>query len=284
MKFKNHLVLGLMSFVLNFLGCQMPALDFKKEAQLFKSQNESSFHTIKFKNKTLHYVIYGNKKAQPVMFVHGSPGSWSGWIRFLKDSELNTNFLIIAVDRLGYGGSEPGRSEPSLDIQAEALNAILIEEKLSHVILVGHSLGGPVIARMAMNHSENIFGLVFVAASVSPELEKTKWFQYPAQLIGIRNIIPTDLRVCNEEILPLKNELTAMLPLWNRIKSKTIIIHGEKDDLVPVANKDFILQHIEPRYIENVVIDSQQNHFIPWSKPELIKKALFQLTQLKNTN
>lgn len=278
----NLLKLGLLPILFIIWGCQIPASEFKKEAQIFKSENESSFRSIKYKNRTVHYVIYGNRNAQPIMLVHGSPGSWSGWIRFIKDFDINGNFLVIAVDRLGFGESDPGVSEPSLNTQAEALNAILIEENISQVILVGHSLGGPVIARMAMNHSDNIFGLVFVAASVSPDLEKIKWFQYPAQWIGIRNIIPTDLRVCNEEILPLKTELTEMLPLWSRIKAKTIIIHGKKDDLVPFENKDFLVKHIDPQYIQNVIVDADQNHFIPWNKPQLIKQALFELKQLKN--
>jgi pimeloyl-ACP methyl ester carboxylesterase len=39
------------------------------------------------------------------------------------------------------------------------------------VILVGHSLGGPLIARMTMDYPELIDGLVFVAGSVAPKLE-----------------------------------------------------------------------------------------------------------------
>lgn len=258
-------------------GCKLPAYEVQKEAEIFKTNNPSVSSAIKYSERTIHYVKYGNPKAQAVMFVHGSPGSWHGWIRFINDPELNKNFFLIAVDRPGFGNSDFGLSEPSINKQAEALYAVIEHEKLIQPILVGHSLGGPVISRMAMNHPEQIAGLVFVAASVSPELEETKWFQYPADWFGIKQVIPNELRVCNEEILALKTSLTEMLPLWPKIKSQTIIIHGEKDDLVPVANKDFLLARIDKALIKDVVVDKELNHFIPWKKPHLIKQAIQKL-------
>lgn len=270
-----------LSLFLAFLsGCKLPAFEVQKDAEFFKNENSQAFATVKYKGKDIHYVKFGDVNKQPVIFVHGSPGSWEGWVRFINDSELNKRFYMIAVDRPGFGKSSFGQSEPSIHNQAEALFAVIKNENLKNPILVGHSLGGPVIARMAMNHPHEISGLVFVAASVSPDLEETKWFQYPATWFGIKQIIPTELRVCNEEILALKDNLKEMLPLWSKITAKTIIIHGEKDDLVPVANKDFLLKHLSPDLIVDVVIEPDLNHFIPWKKPILIKQALLKLQRM----
>ena len=265
----------LLSFFIAILsGCKLPAYEVQKEAEIFKTNNASQFSTLQYKERKIHFVKYGNPKAQPVMFVHGSPGSWEGWVRFLNDPELYQNFYLIAVDRPGFGGSGLGISEPSIEKQAEALFAVIEQEQLKKPILIGHSLGGAVIARMAMNHPKEISGLIFVAASVSPELEETKWFQYPASWYGLKQLIPTELRVCNEEILALKESLIQMLPLWSDIKAKTIIIHGQKDDLVPIANKDFLVNHLNSELVLQVVVDNDLNHFVPWKKPFLIKQAL----------
>ncbi len=39
-------------------------------------------------------------------------------------------------------------------------------------ILVGHSLGGPVIARTAMDYPDLVDGLILVGGSIDPEMEK----------------------------------------------------------------------------------------------------------------
>ena len=270
-------ILTLLQLILFISGCKLPAYEVQKEAEVLKKENPDIFFQVTTETHKIHYAKYGNPKAQAVVFVHGSPGSWQGWVRYLQDPDLKKNFSLISVDRPGFGESVPGISEPSIDKQAEAIYQVIEKEKLVHPILVGHSLGGPVIARMAMNHPDRIAGLVFVAASVSPDLEEIKWFQYPANWFGVKQIIPTELRVCNEEIMALKDSLKEMLPLWLKIKASTIIIHGEKDDLVPIANKDFLLEKLNPEIVKTVVIDKDLNHFIPWKKPYLIKKAILDL-------
>jgi pimeloyl-ACP methyl ester carboxylesterase len=131
-----------------------------------------------------------------------------------------------------------------------------------------------VVAKIAMDHPSEIGGVVFVASSVSPDLEKTKWFQYPASWWPIRVLIPTDLKVCNEEIFPLKSELTKMLPSWSAITAKTVVIQGELDDLVPPANADFLVAHLNPDNLVQVVRVADLNHFIPWKRPDLIRDAI----------
>ena len=39
-----------------------------------------------------------------------------------------------------------------------------------------HSYGGPLIARAAMNYSELIAGLIFVAITGDPELSAPRWY------------------------------------------------------------------------------------------------------------
>ncbi len=262
----------LLSFCLT--ACEFPAEELEKEASAFKRLHPEISHTYQLENKQMHFVAVGDVEKQPLIFIHGSPGSWTGWLHFLKNEDLLKDFYLIAVDRPGFGDSQKGVSEPSLKNQARLIFEVIKLLKLKKPILVGHSLGGPVIARMAVDYPYQVGGLVFVAASVSPELEHTKWFQYPAAWFGIRSIIPEALRVCNEEILALKPELEKLIPLWSKIKAQIAIIQGDQDELVPPANKDFLLQHLRPELITDVITDSELNHFVPWKRPDLIIFAI----------
>ena len=154
-------------------ACSNPAISVKDDALVFRNKYPDHIQSIEVKNKKIHFVWSGDKTKRPILFVHGSPGSWEGWAHFLLDQDLQNNFQIIAVDRPGFGESTPGKSEPSLEEQATLLIDVLKQNKSGlPAILVGHSYGGPVIAQMAMSYPEKIAGLVFVASSVSPDLEK----------------------------------------------------------------------------------------------------------------
>jgi pimeloyl-ACP methyl ester carboxylesterase len=217
----------------------------------------------------------GDVKKRPVLFVHGSPGSWEAWAGFLQNSDLQKRFHILAVDRPGYGGSDRGKTERSLQIQAaDIIEALKFNQSGLPAIVIGHSYGGPVIARMAADFPEKISGVIYVAASVDPELELTRWYQYPASWWPIRWLIPTDLRVCNEEIMALKEELEILLPLWSKMTSKTVVIQGEADDLVPKENYDFILRQLDKKYIVKATLVPELNHFVPWKRPELILEGI----------
>ncbi|GAB5408475.1 MAG: hypothetical protein BalsKO_08400 [Balneolaceae bacterium] len=186
----------------------------------------------------MHYVSIGDSSKQSVLFVHGSPGSWDNFLEFLSDSSLLNNFHLISVDRPGFGKSGDGIPERSLKKQAAAISSILDNEKTS-AILVGHSYGGPVVVRMAIDSPESVDGMILVAASIDPELEKTKWFQVPVHYKVLSWILPGLLYSTNEEILALKNELQEMVPQWKSITKPVSVIQGGKDNLVPAENADF---------------------------------------------
>jgi pimeloyl-ACP methyl ester carboxylesterase len=234
--------------------------------------------------KTIHYVEIGDSSLPLVVFVHGSPGSWSAFSGFLRDSALLSRFHMISIDRPGFGGSEAGKPEPSLAIQAGILKP-LIERKRNGqpVILAGHSYGGPVIVRFAADYPDLTSGLLILAGSVDPDLEKTMWIQWPLSWRAFRWIIPEGLDVSNREILPLRKELEAMLPAWERITAPTLIIQGGKDKLVPAANGPFAKEKLQNAETELQLLPDE-NHFFIWTKPGLVRDALIKLEKMIEEN
>ncbi len=224
--------------------------------------------------RNIHYVHVGNKELPLVVLVHGAPGGSSAMNDYLADTNLTKFAQVVAVDRPGYGFSDYGNTEPSLEAQARALHPILEQYRTQKTILLGHSFGGPVIARMAMDYPNLVDGLVIVAGSVSPELEPQEWWRKPLNWSFIRWILPSSFRVCNQEILPLKEELEAMLPLWEKITCPVVVYQGDEDNLVPKENADFIKKVLPNNSNVNLEIVKGGDHFILWSMRDEISNRL----------
>ena len=218
--------------------------------------------------------IGDNDSLPLVIFVHGSPGGWEAFAKYLADSELQEKCRMVSVDRLGYGGSNKGKPETSLAKQAGILKAIISEKKQGQkVILVGHSYGGPTIARFAMDFPDMVNGLVFLAPSIDPTQEKVKWYQKVGAWGAIRWALPSWLDVCNREILPLKKELTEMLPLWKNINCPVQFLQGQKDHLVPYKNAIFGQKQMAHLPF-TLTPFPEEDHFIVWTQFEAVKNAI----------
>ena len=236
-------------------------------------------HQIKVNDVMMNYAEIGSDTLPVAFFVHGSPGSWSAFMDFMKDTVLLKKVKMVSVDRIGFGESDYGYAEESLVRQAEYLKPIVLKYKQmgKKIILIGHSLGGPMIARMAMDYPELIDNLIIVAGSIAPELEPNeKWFRIPMDFMPIRVLIPASFRASNHEILYLKPELEKMLPLWKNIRQPVIVIQGGKDMFVSPKNANFAEKMlVNAKSLKIVRIDTM-NHFVPWSHPQLIKKAIIE--------
>jgi pimeloyl-ACP methyl ester carboxylesterase len=260
-------------------SCMTFRMSSKEIDQYFQQKKvQASQHSYKSGFREINYVVAGDESKPVVVFIHGSPGSLSAFIHFLADTALLQRALLITTDRPGFGYSDFGNAEPSLSKQAELLKPILEKYKKDKpLILVGHSLGGPLIGRMAIDYPALVDGLVIVAGSIDPDLEPNEaWFRAPLATPFLSWILPRSFRASNEEIYQLKPQLHDMVPEWGKIECPVIVIQGDKDELVPKENADFAKKMIVNAPIELVRV-ADMNHFVPWSNPELIRDAVLQL-------
>jgi pimeloyl-ACP methyl ester carboxylesterase len=255
----------------------------REQAQQYLAVHADQNGTIMVGGTGVRYHWAGDPAKQLVVFVHGSPGSWEAWAGFLSDKALQRDFFLVAIDRPGYGGTEPGRTERSLARQGEAARSVFgLSKNPAPPILVGHSYGGPVAVQAAAQDPDRVGGVVLIAGSVDPALEVTKWYQIPADRWPLNRLIPTDLRVCNEEILALKSQLVDLAsdPIWRN--ARFAVVHGEDDSLVPAGNADFVRTRVPPERLIDFRLIQGMGHFIPWQKPELIVEAIRKLASTQD--
>lgn len=249
----------------------------RKISKILAQKNlKPGFHDFIDGNNTIHYWDIENKDKPLVMFIHGSPGSSTALMGIAVDSLLNSSFMPLLVDRPGFGYSDFGTAEPSLGRQSELMHEVLMKYDNKVKILVGHSLGGPLIAKMAMDYPDDISALVILAGSIDPELEPHEWHRKPMASKWVRWMIPKSFVASNDEILSLKTELEKMLPDWKKIKVPVIVIQGTKDGFVPKENAEFAKKMLVNAPVKIVYLKGD-SHFFPFTKPKIIVKELMML-------
>lgn len=231
----------------------------------------------------MHYEKLSVRDEGSFIFIHGTPGAWDAFISYFADSSLYNHAEIISPDRPGFGQSSYAKPIRSLEEQAKLLKPILEEAKAPR-ILIGHSLGGPIVARLAMDYPELVDGMIMLAPALDPKLEPNEdWFRIPMRWPVVGAIAPKIFRISNEELVFLDEELEEMLPLWKDVTAYSITIQGTKDDLVHPGNGPFADSVLVNAPHELIMLEGQ-NHFLPWNESELIKEKLKELLKRLKSN
>lgn len=281
-KFLRRLLIGfflLMTIWLVFAQCgmQFRMSDNEAKEKFSKSGVTLSTTSIKVDGFDMHYAKTGNDTLPTLFFVHGSPGGWSAFEKYMQDIDLLAKYRMISVDRPGFGYSRFGDAQ-NLEEQSRLISPLVKDlQNGKPMYAIGHSLGGPMIVKLQMDN-ENIFaGLVFLAASVDPAEEKPeKWrpvlFKTPLNLL-----VPGAFKPSNEELWYLKKDLKELDKHWDKITCPVWIIHGDKDTFVPVGNVEYAKKKLTKAKNVEIKILPGARHFIPWEQYEEIKEVLMRL-------
>lgn len=227
-------------------------------------------------------VDMAGENAPAVIFIHGAPGGADAYFDYLKDSALTSRFVLVAIDRLGYGGSNRGRAETSIIRQAESIYPVINRylEQGRKVYLVGHSYGGAIAAAAAMTYGVKVDGMVLLAPAIDPDREKMFWVANLGKYPPTRWITPKGLRVATDEKMAHAQALRTLVNDWGKIQSSVIYVHGKEDKIVPFENFEFAeekLAHVVP---EMIAIEGE-NHFLPWAQYDLVVDAILRVAGME---
>ncbi len=224
----------------------------------------------------ISFALKSHSNAQ-ILFIHGSPGSKEGYLGYLDLPDLQSIADLVAIDRLGFGASNP-EPETSIRRQAQAILPYLSNEKAN--ILVGHSLGGPIALQLALIAPEKVHGMVLVAPAFDPELEHPKWYNYIADTVLAKWLLPDEWNQSNIEMMSLSDELNKLASQnWKPLTMPIHIVHGEEDDIADPGNSSFAINKL-PKHSVKLIQPSDEGHFVLWQNVPLIAESIHQTVNL----
>ncbi len=107
----------------------------------------------------IHYQVHG-AGAQSLVFVHGWACDHSYWEQQLQ--HFSRHYKVVTIDLAGHGRSGLNRDDWTIEAFGNDVTAVVEKLDLDTVILIGHSMGGPVIVEAAQHMTDRIIGLVGV--------------------------------------------------------------------------------------------------------------------------
>ncbi|MFT5423271.1 MAG: pimeloyl-ACP methyl ester carboxylesterase [Phycisphaerales bacterium] len=224
-------------------------------------------------------VLAGGDPTMPrVIYVHGTPGDAANWLDYLD--EPVAGWEAIALDRPGFGQSGPGRSVVTLEDQARALEPLLVKRRGVKPILVGHSLGGPIVAKAALLYPDRVGAIVIAAGALDPALEKVLFIQSLGNTVMLSWILPKWAKHSNEELISLEDELLQMQPHLGDIACPIVVIHGTDDKLVPYDNVGFMRTNFLSTPAAEFITLEEGNHFLIWNQPDRTREAITRAMEL----
>ncbi len=233
--------------------------------------------TVKVAGANMHYVKTGNDSLPTIVFVHGSPGSWDAFARYMQDKDLLMKYRMISIDRPGFGYSDFGNAKHMEDQSLLISPLFKLWENGKPVYLVGHSLGGPMIIQLNADNPGLFGGLVLLAGSVDPGEENKELWRYILDTGVLSYLVPGAFRPSNTELKYFKKDVYVLQDKFALVKCKVFIVHGTEDPLVPVGNALYAQKKLVNAASVKLTLIPGANHFIPWTKYDTIKQVLINL-------
>jgi len=119
----------------------------------------------------IHYEVQG-QGAPALVFVHGWCCDRSYWQK--QVSHFALHHTVVAIDLAGHGASGLNRDNWSMAAFGQDVVAVVEQLGLVQVILIGHSMGGPVILEAARRMPNQVIGLIGVDSLRNIERMLTK--------------------------------------------------------------------------------------------------------------
>jgi pimeloyl-ACP methyl ester carboxylesterase len=247
----------------------------------------------------LPYVEQGNEDGVPLILLHGYTDSWRSFEPVLP---LLPRFIHAFVPtQRGHGDADRPISGYAPDDFAADLAAFMDALGLDAAVIAGHSMGGSIAQRFAIDHPERTLGQVLMGSFTTlrrhAEMEAFwnldisrltdpigrdfVWeFQAgtasrPLPAAFLETVVQESLKVpahvwrtAFEGLLRL--DVAGELP---KISAPTLILWGDRDSVATAGEQDALADAIEG---SRIVIYPEVGHALHWENPERVAADLAQ--------
>ena len=201
----------------------------------------------------IHSLEFGEGD-EPIVLLHGLAGSARWWHRNVP--ELAGRYRVLLPELVGFGRSRATGRLPPVGATADLLHDWMGRMGLERVHLVGHSMGGQISIHLASRHPDRLHRLVLVdAAGIPRPLTPRNALRFamevgPLWRWGDPRFLPTVVRDAlaagpRSVVAAIWHILTDdVRPLLQRISAPTLVLWGERDNLVPLAHGAELRKHI----------------------------------------
>jgi len=268
-----------------FIGCLVSSLVIAQPYQRPQVQSPAiKFNSINAGNDSLSYAYSGNIDKPGVLFIHGTPGSWPAFERYLSYRKLQNDFFMVSVDRLGWGRSalEKKKVDGDFERQAKAIAEVFKQYPGKKWVVVGHSLGASIAPKVALAAPDAVGSLLLLAGSLKPSLGRPRWYNYAASTWVVGWLLSDVMNNSNKEIMALRRELKVMdLEIKNtKLDSHLVVMQGMKDKLVSPKNSSYVGQAWQDNFASTEIMElAESGHFLPWNETALVISKIRELSK-----
>nr|WP_272071215.1 alpha/beta hydrolase [Marinomonas sp.] len=249
--------------------------------------------TLTIRDYSLHYVSSSestslDQEKTPVIFVHGTPGSWGTFSRYFEEIPFITDFKLYSIDRPGWGASGySGKKFPvSLSEQSTLIGPMLKriwqDNGQQKMIIVGHSLGGSLVPKLAVDYPDYLKGVVVLAGDLDPILSEARWFNYLLDWLP-DSFLPDIWQNSNDEVLAIKSSLEGFQKEFASITMPINVLQGSEDSLVRPGSA-VKAPAIFPSSDVNVTLLEGATHIINHTHLEQVKAAIYEMEARSDTS
>ncbi len=292
---KKQIVYILISFIL-LSGCASNELSLRHDVAL------------SFDSERVAYNVVGKGKTS-LIFIHGWSCDGRYWQKQIP--EFAKKYQVITIDLAGHGNSSLDRSEFSMFSFAKDVKAIIDKERIDRAILIGHSMGGGVIAEAARLMPKKVVGIVGIdtlqnVGERTPQSvidEMVKPFESDFKSAAQNFVSPMFPKGTDQQLMNWVKEDMSSAPkeialsafrsyLGQYVNGEAAIVF--KDITIPVVSINARLWPTAPeenrKHIKNYQLFyiEETGHFPMLEKPEefnmLLKKAINSIESKSNKN
>ena len=233
--------------------------------------------------KDINIFYTDNGRGNTVVLLHGFLENSNMWLPFIPT--LSKNNRVVCIDLLGHGKTECLGYIHTMELMANAVEAVLKKLQIKKTYVIGHSMGGYVALALAEKKPEIIKGLCLMNSTAQADDSERKKNRDRAIVavkenhkrfirMAISNLFrPKNRSIFSKEIKEIKNEalqtplqgivaaLEGMKIRKNRevllksITYKCLMIISKKD---PVLDYQSLINQTKKTHVE--VVEFQDGH------------------------